>query len=194
MRVPAPPSLPRMVRDYFGLSQTALAGYLDVSRAQLASAETGRRELPTASLLRLAVLAQAVKAPEPAAPAATPVAPELLPVTLFPALRPLLARRQACLLEAERLRQAIVPLARKVEQARRLQALLPALEAALAPPPADERPRRWLALLADTTAHALGPAADVPRARLAAREAGLRAEAEWIRAYFENISAEDVLF
>ncbi|MCC3160837.1 hypothetical protein LJ737_26605 [Hymenobacter sp. 15J16-1T3B] len=195
MRQPAYRSTSRSIRDYFGLSQAELAGYLDVSRELLAAAEVGRRELPTAALLRLAVLAQAVAAPapSPAAPAAPPAA-ELLPVTLFPVLRPLLARREACLLDADRLRHATAPLLRKAEQARRLQAVLPALEAALAPAPADERPRRWLARLTDAVGAALGPAADVRRARLAAREAGLRAEAEWIRSYFENITANDVLF
>ncbi|RAK68323.1 hypothetical protein DLM85_09865 [Hymenobacter edaphi] len=115
-------------------------------------------------------------------------------MTLFPALRPLAARRADCLLEADRLRHAAAPLRRQAEQARRLRALLPALEAALAPLPADERPRRWLAVLTASTAHTLGPAADVPRARLAAREAGLRAEAEWIGTYFENMSENSVPF
>ncbi|TGE21723.1 hypothetical protein E5K00_15740 [Hymenobacter aquaticus] len=194
--LPAQYSTARIVRDYFGLSQTALAGYLDVSRELLSAAETGRRELPTASLLRLAVLAQAVGTTAvPAAGAATPpAAPELLPVTLLPGLRPLLARHEACLLEADRLRHAAALLLRKAEQARRLHAVLPALAAALDPLPADERPRRWLTQLTADVAHLLSPAADAPRARLAAREAGLRAEAAWIRSYFENIAADDVLF
>lgn len=197
MRQPSPYySTARFVREYFGLAQAELAGFLDVTRGLLAAAETGRRELPPAALLRLAVLAQAI-APAQAAvvPApATSSSAELLPVTLFPVLRPLQARRAACLLAADRLRQAAAPLMLKAERARRLRALLPTLEAALAPLPADERPRRWLALLAESTAHTLSLAADARRARLAAREAGLRAEAEWIRGYIEGIAANDVPF
>jgi transcriptional regulator with XRE-family HTH domain len=44
------------IRETFGLTQTQLASFIEVSKSTLAMAETGKRLLPTAALLKLNML------------------------------------------------------------------------------------------------------------------------------------------
>lgn len=52
----------KTIRSHFGLSQQQLAAYLDVSRCLLSLAETNRRSLPVAALLKLAALQKTAQA------------------------------------------------------------------------------------------------------------------------------------
>jgi transcriptional regulator with XRE-family HTH domain len=51
----------RRIREVMELSQEQLAAYLGVTRSQLAMAETHRRDLPTAALIKLAQLEASLK-------------------------------------------------------------------------------------------------------------------------------------
>ena len=184
------PNLPQAVRAHFGLDFGPLAGWLGVSEATLwQAAAANRRELPTAALLRLAPLATALPPPwNPTNPAEPEAAEPPLPAALLPALAtPLDAaalreRLAACRHLLLRGTRALAPLLRRQAQARRLQAVLPALAAAY-PPATDVAAARWLPLFAALVAERLGPAAGATLALALARQQGLRLEAAQLAAW-----------
>lgn len=171
------------VRAHYGLSFALLAGYLDTSASLLGQAATNRRELPTAALLRLRPLAEALPPPwgqgprEPAAPSepALVLAPALLHP---PDPDPLRQRLAECRHLAARLTRALASLARRQAQARHLLALLPTLTAAAeATLPPDARAARWLPLFAAQARERLAPGPSAELALLQARRRGLLLEA-----------------
>lgn len=181
----------RAVRAYFGFSQPALAPWLGLGRAQLASIETGREQLPAHARpwLRPWVAALAQAEPEPAAPEATAAPPR--PATGPAAVQ---ARLAECHYQAQRLgQQCAALLASHRTAARRLAAgplLLAALPSPTEAPAAPEATalalrRRWLARLLEAAADALAPEAPggPTAARLleASRQAYLH-EAAWLAA------------
>ncbi len=122
------------VRRYYGLHQAELAGLLGLSKGQLSRLEAGQRALTRAVGERLAPfldqLTAAEDEPLPTAPVAGP----------FDAA-PLVARRAACLHEAANLRWRVRALPAQARHASRWARAVPALRAALAPPPpAGEAP------------------------------------------------------
>ncbi|WP_400191429.1 hypothetical protein [Hymenobacter sp. B81] len=188
-------SLAAAVRAHFALTQQELAHFVGVSRALLASAETGRRQLPEAAEHRLWVLARHLPPPDgqgPAAPdfTAEPAAPAAAGFSAAEAA-PLHQRRQ-------RLRFYVAKLRFELNQrgsgqrghARRrwaLAALRPLL-AAPDQPGADGRLRwpgatpeaardlHWLDGLTLRTAAAPVPLSPAERLRRLARLRGLEAE------------------
>ena len=153
----------RAVRAHFGLSQPALAGWLGLSRALLASVETGREQLPAHARpwLRPWVAALADSAPDVGPP---PVS-EALPAALPTGPAPLLARLAECRYQAQRLGQQLAARRARTRWAQRRLAAGPVLHAALPAPdptapmhaPAALR-RRWLARLLEEAADQLDPA------------------------------------
>ncbi|MBO2007719.1 helix-turn-helix domain-containing protein [Hymenobacter negativus] len=178
----------RAVRAHFGFSQPALAPWLGLSRALLASIETGREQLPAHARpwLRpwLAALAQA--APE-AAPASEAAPAPTLPPGAPP---PVAARWAECHYQAQRLRQQQAGLQATHRTAARRLAAGPLLRAALPAPgpdvpdaPAVALRRRWLARLLEAATDALRPEAPgspLAVALLEARRQGYLHEAAWL--------------
>jgi hypothetical protein len=180
----------RAVRAYFGFSQPALAPWLGLSRALLASIETGREALPAhvQPWLRpwLAALAQAE-------PEAAPEADDyLVPVPDLTGPAPVLARLAECDYQYQRLGQQRAALlaghrvaARRLAAGPLLQAALPAVTAGTELMALALR-RRWLGRLLEAAADALAPAAPtgpVTVALLEARRRAYQQEAEWLYAW-----------
>ena len=183
----------RAVRAYFGFSQPALTPWLGMGRAQLASIETGREQLPVHARpwLRPWVAALAQAEPEPDAPGAAPPRLATGPTGYGPAA--VQARLAECHYQALRLgQQHAVLLADHRTAARRLAAgplLLTALPSH-APADAPEATalalrRRWLARLLEAATDALAPEAPggpVAARLLEARRQGYLHEAAWLAA------------
>ena len=116
--------LAQTVRAHLGLTQQDLAHLLDTSRATLAMAELGQRDLPPAAPLLLGQLRQAL--------AALPAAATATPVPLSPDQRDTLdLRRQGIELEEYPLRQQLQRVQTRLLQARQLQQAEPIWRAAL---------------------------------------------------------------
>ena len=181
----------RAVRAHFGFSQPALAPWLGLSRALLASVETGREALPAHARPWLHPWQAALALPEAAAASA----PEPEPVPALHAAGPaaVLVRLAECHYQAQRMSQQRATLLAGHRLAARRLAAGPLLLAALPPPPgappeADElaRRRRWLARLLEAAADALAPeapAGPVAAALLDARRRGYWHEAAGLRAW-----------
>jgi transcriptional regulator with XRE-family HTH domain len=116
------------VAQHFGLPMAEVAGLLGISPAQASQLAAGTRSLTREVSQRLAPFLDAVEAAPEAAEPLVPAGPS------DPA--PLLARRAACLHEAENLRWRCRPLAAQAQVAAHWAAARPALLAALPPPPA----------------------------------------------------------
>jgi len=125
------------VRAHFLLSQAELAAWLGLSRALLASVETGREQLPRHARPWLRSWQAALAAAPPEEPAA-PEPPLLPPPTTGPAA--VLARLAECHYQAQRLGQQLARLHAGHRTARRRLAAGPLLLAAL-PPPLPRRAR-----------------------------------------------------
>ncbi|MBF9223097.1 hypothetical protein [Hymenobacter ruricola] len=178
----------RAVRAYFGLSQYVLPPWLGLSRALLASVETGREQLPAHARpwLRPWLAALALAEPEAAPAPAAPPAPSLPPGTP----PPVAARVAECHYQAQRLGQQRAALLAAHRTAARRLAAGPLLLAAL-PAPIPEAPeaealalrRRWLARLLEEAADALlpeAPGGPVAVRLLEARRQGYLHEAAWL--------------
>jgi transcriptional regulator with XRE-family HTH domain len=143
------------VRQYFGLSQQDMAGWLGVSAAQASHLETGRRALPPEAAEALAPLLRQVPAPgAPAAPALRLASVALAAPTLAlapPEVAPLEARLDYCQHHARRLRRLLRPLEAEATLAAHWAAAVPALRAALPPDPGPahepDATTNWLAWL-----------------------------------------------
>ena len=178
----------RAVRAHFGFSQPRLAPWLGLSRALLASIETGREQLPAHARPWLRPWMEALALPKPAALSKTVLAPVPAPPPAGPA--PVLARLAECHYQAQRLGQQLVMLHAAHRTAARRLAAGPLLLAALpAPAPAEATAlalrRRWLARLLEEAADALAPEAaggPVAAQLLEARRRGYLHEAGWLRA------------
>lgn len=179
----------REVRGAFGLRQADLARWLGLSRALLASVETGREQLPAHARpwLRPWRAALALAEPEAAPAPATPPAPTLPPGTP----PPVPARVAECHYQAQRLGQQLAALRAAHRTAARCLAAGPLLLAAL-PAPAEHAPeapalalrRRWLARLLEAAADALlpeAPGGPVAVRLLEARRQGYLHEAAWLQ-------------
>ena len=184
----------RAVRTYFGFSQPALAPWLGMGRAQLASVETGREALPAHARPWLrAWLAALAAAETQAAPLAEAPAARLVPAPAPAGPAAVLARLAECHYQAQRLGQQRAALLAGHRTAARRLAAGPLLRAALPPPPAatpeaDDlaRRRRWLARLLEEAADALAPeapAGPVAAALLDARRRAHRHEAACLHAW-----------
>ena len=174
----------RAVRAHFGFTQLTLAPWLGLSRALLASVETGREQLPAHARPWLrpwvaALSAAADDAPRPAL--------AILPVPAAgPA--PVLARLAECRYQAQRLGQQRDALLVAHRTAARRLAAGSLLLAALPVPAATEastlaRRRRWLARLLEAATDALAPeapAGPVAARLLEARQQGFLHEAAWL--------------
>ena len=184
------------VRAHFLLSQAELAAWLGLSRALLASVETGREQLPRPARPWLRSWQAALAAALPEEPAA-PEPPLLPPPTTGPAA--VLARLAECHYQAQRLGQQLARLHAGHRTARRRLAAGPLLLAALPPPSLAEpealaRRRRWLARLLEAATDALlpeAPAGPVAAALLAARRRAWRHEAALLRAYLQGEAVEE---
>ncbi|GAA4031668.1 hypothetical protein GCM10022409_14880 [Hymenobacter glaciei] len=176
----------RAVRACYGFSQPALAPWLGLGRAQVASVETGREPLPAHARPWLRPWVQALAEAESDAlptPASTAA-----PAATGPA--PVLARVAECHYQAQRLGQQLAALQAAHRTAARRLAAGPLLLAALPAPAADEAPalalrRRWLARLLEEAADALAPEAPggpVAARLLEARRRGYLHEAAWLLA------------
>ncbi|GAA3935760.1 helix-turn-helix transcriptional regulator [Hymenobacter algoricola] len=180
MPYPAIPSdtLAAAIRQYLGLTQAELAAYLGVTRAQVAHAEAGRRVIRGEASRRLGGLARLL--PAPIGPADTEAAtPE--PVT--PATGPLRRRLARCIWEAANRRAELLALDAGAAQARRWQAVLPALRALLPAPDsaAAARQHRRLADWAARAGAATDPEQAAARVLLTLRIRFLAAEAAALR-------------
>ena len=189
--MPTPPisdtNLLQAVRSHFGLSLAQLAGLLGVSPSLLGMAATGRRELPTAALLRLQPLAVALPPPWSRGPAHPAPAPEPGPALAGPLAYPpnaaaLRDRLHTCRHLAQRLARELAPQQLRQAQATQLLAVLPALAAAY-PPATDARAARWLPLLEAQARERLGPGPSAALALAQARRQGLLAEAAQLAAW-----------
>ena len=179
----------RAVRAYYGFSQPALAHWLGLGRAQVASVETGREPLPAHARPWLRPWVEALALPDPAPVAGpAPAAAVLAPLAAGPAL--VRARVAECQYQAQRLGQQLAALQAAHRIAVRRRAAGPLLRAALAAPtPAEATAlalrRRWLARLLEEAADALAPEAaggPVAAQLLEARQQALLHEAAWLRA------------
>ena len=173
-------NLLQAVRAHYGLALAPLAACLGVSGSLLGLAATNRRELPTAAYLRLRPLAEALPPPWSSGPPPAALLPDPalarwsappLPAPAPEALRRRLAAQRHRLWAQQR---ALAPLRLRRTQAEALQAVLPALAAAL--PPAEARAARWLPLLHAQVAERLGPAASAALALAEAHRLALRTE------------------
>lgn len=184
----APTNLVQLVRAHYGLGLAQLAPLLGMSVSLLGQAATNRRELPTAAMLLLLPLAQALPPPwnngpvdpAPAPPPAIPPAPPLPGAVDLGTLQHRLADAAS---ELTRVGRALDRAQLAATQARRLLAVLPAFEAAL--PPADSpvgvRARAQLPLVEADAQHALRPRALAAIVLLLARQASLTQEVAWLR-------------
>ncbi|MBO2012491.1 helix-turn-helix domain-containing protein [Hymenobacter negativus] len=175
----------RAVRAHYGFSQAGLAPWLGLGRAQLASIETGREQLPARARpwLRpwVAALAEAEAEAAPL-PEAAPALPEL--AVAHTAVR---ARWAECHYQARRLGQQLAALRTAHRTAARRLAAGPLLQAAL-PAPASAEPlplalrRRWLARLLEAATDTLAPEAPGSplAALLEAHRQGYLHEAAWL--------------
>lgn len=135
------------LRQFYGLSQTELAALLGLSGAQLSRLEAGHQAISPAVAARLAPFLAPLDAlaETPAAAAARQLAETeaALAAPLPPpppgpvAAVPLERRRAACLHEARTLRWRLRHLPEQAAVAARWAAALPALQAALPPPPPE---------------------------------------------------------
>lgn len=125
---------------YYGLRRQELAALLGITPALVSQLESGARPLTRAVAERLAPFLAPLEAAEPApAPPEAEAAPTPPPGPFDPL--PLARRRAACLHEARNLRWQLRALPEQAAVAARWAAALPALRAALPPPPpADEAP------------------------------------------------------
>lgn len=180
-------NLLQAIRAHFGVGFGPLAGYLGVSESLLGLAATGRRELPTAALLRLQPLAVALPPPWSSGPAHLAPAPEPGPALAGPLAYPptaaaLHARLHTCRHLAQRLARELAPQQLRQAQATQLLAVLPALAAAH-PPATDARAARWLPMLEAQARERLGPGPGAALALAQARRQGLLAEAAQLAAW-----------
>ena len=189
-------SLLRAIRAHFALSQAELATGLGLSRALLASVESGREQLPRHARpwLRAWEAALAAAPPEelPAPAPSLPAVPTTGPAAV-------LARLAECDYQARRLGQQLARLQASHRTARRRLAAGPLLLAALPPPiPTPEpealtRRRRWLARLLEAATDALlpeHPTGPQAVALLAARRRAWLHEAGLLLAYLRGEELE----
>ncbi|WP_167852195.1 helix-turn-helix transcriptional regulator [Hymenobacter elongatus] len=167
----------RTVRVHFGLRQLDLALWLGITRARLASIETGREPLPSAAQpwLRPWAAALALPADEATEPAPPPVPAALLPALGGPAAA--VARLHECDYQAGHLHQQHLALLTRHRLAVRHLAAGLLLRATLPPETAPEPlalalRRRWLARLLETATDTLRP--EAPAGPTAAVLLGLR--------------------
>ena len=168
------------VRAHFGLSQQALATLLGTTQPRLHAAEAGTRDLPYRADLRLRPLLQLLTALPVIAPAAT------ADVLADPA--PAVARQQACLAAATRLRYQLDHLLpARAAWARARLAATTSLPTALATSDATEpllphrraaQTAQWALLLTLAELELAQRSGPGPTLLLRARLAGLLAEAE----------------
>ena len=118
------------VARHFGLKMAEVAGLLGVGKAQASQIAASTRGLTREVGQRLAPFLEAVEAASTAEASAAPSGPAASD-SFDPA--PLLARRAACLHEAENLRWRCRPLAAQAQVAANWAAARPALLAALPP-------------------------------------------------------------
>jgi DNA-binding XRE family transcriptional regulator len=118
------------VRRYFGIDQTKLALYLDVSKALVGHVEAGRRELSGTLFMRLLPLIRHLPAGVLARPHDEPL-PDSAPA---PEAAPLAARRRYCVAKATVLRFELGLLTARAVYAGRWQQALPDVLADLANP------------------------------------------------------------
>lgn len=185
--------LVRDVRAQFGFSQQELAAWLGVSRALLASVETGREQLPRHARPWLFPWLTALgQLPEPApAPASPPLLGELAGPDAV------VARLRECDYQARRLHGQHLALLGTLHTVARRLAAGPVLQAAL-PPEAPAEPvalalrRRWLARLLEAATDALRPEAEagpVAAALLGIRGEAYRHEAALLQAWLGSLMA-----
>lgn len=132
-----PDSRLAVLRQYLGLPQQELAGFLGISRSLLANLEANRRSMSQTVSERAALLLALLPEAARLAVLAAPVPPPALPAT--PAPGPLEARRDFCVWRAANLRYELRALNTRATTAYRCQQALPTLLAAL-PPAAPEAP------------------------------------------------------
>jgi hypothetical protein len=168
-----PPGLLGAVRQYFGVSQAEVAGLLGVPQPRVAAAEAGTRPLPAAADRRLRALAPLLAAPPGPPPPAD--------------WEPVRQRLARCRAQAAGLAVALaheVPAraaaaAARLHAAETLPAALAATEAAAPLTPAQRQSQagQLLQLLGGAAAEWHAHSGPAPAALLAARHAGLLAEA-----------------
>jgi len=137
-----PDSRLAVLRQYFGIPQQELAGFLGISRSLLANIEANRRSMSLAVYERAAPLLALVPEGARLTVLGIPQPPPTLPVAPTPG--PLEARRAYCVWRARNLRYELRTLHQRVTIGLRWQTALPALLAALpaaAPDPAP--PGEW---------------------------------------------------
>ncbi|MBG8552477.1 helix-turn-helix transcriptional regulator [Hymenobacter guriensis] len=173
LRVTAVPHYLSLIRTGLGLTQEQLAGALGVSRHLVTKIEANQRVLPPAAGLIVAWLAQALPVPGPPVPAAP-----LLPA----GLAPLQTRATAVAYEAEQLARRLARGQARAARAFDWLRAAPKLLATL--PPEAERQRLWVAAVTAEAEGALeGEGSPAQHRLMAARLAGLRAEAAALAAY-----------
>ncbi|WP_460555705.1 helix-turn-helix domain-containing protein [Hymenobacter daeguensis] len=137
-----PDSQLAVMRQYLGIPQQELAGFLGISRSLLANLEANRRSMSRAVAERAAPLLNLVPEDARRQVLGLPTPPPALPTA--PAPGPLEARRDFCQWRARNLRHELLALHQKAAVGARWQTALPALLAALpaaAPDPAP--PGEW---------------------------------------------------
>ena len=169
LRISRVPHYLALVRAGLGLTQTQLATVLGVSRQFITQVEASQRPLPLAAGHRLHWLTQALPtAPLPPAPVADAA--------------PLRARAAAVAYEVGQLSRRLARGQERAARAVRWLRAAPQLLATL--PPAAEGERQWIAAItAEAEAALLGEGSPARHQLLAARLAGLQAEAAALAAY-----------
>ena len=133
-----PDSRLAVLRQYLGIPQQELAGFLGISRSLLANIEANRRTMSQAVSERAALLLDLVPADARLLVLGIPQPPPALPVA--PAPGPLEARRDYCVWRARNLRYELKTLHQRAAVGLRWQTALPRLLAALPPAAPDPAP------------------------------------------------------
>ncbi|GAB3866076.1 hypothetical protein GCM10028824_06100 [Hymenobacter segetis] len=162
--MPTPTVLLAQLRAFFGLSQTELGNYFNLSREVISQVERGLRPLPLPAALPQAALTLARQSTQ-AEPA--PEAPDTAALQ---------KHQRACQHRADQLTYELSQIPPRATWARRRLATLPVLTAALAP--AGTAAPAWLAGFVAEARTELDRSGSTAQARLRVRIAGLRAEAE----------------
>jgi transcriptional regulator with XRE-family HTH domain len=137
-----PDSSLAVLRQYFGIPQQELAGFLGISRSLLANLEANRRTMSRAVAERAAPLLALVL--EGARLLVIGLAPPSPALPAAPAPGPLAARHRFCVWKARNLRYELQALHQKAAIGLRWQTALPALLAALPPAvPEPAAPGEW---------------------------------------------------
>lgn len=133
-----PDSRLAILRQYLGLPQQELAGFLGISRSLLANLEANRRSMSRAVDERAAPLLALLPESALHIVLAAPTPPATLPAA--PAPGPLEARRDFCVWRAANLRYELRDLNTRAAVGQRCQQALPTLLAALPPAAPDPTP------------------------------------------------------